>query len=174
MPIFIPGSIELTDDSPAIDRVPLEFCRATDLFGRARTDGNGDGITACDSGALEYGYAFVEARVRALPYYWRDVGEVDLSSQTALYMYVFSTETFDATSLVPDSIQVEGFEDDARRGFAFYDPNGDGLTDIQTRYRLDRMPPLSCGYHDHGFSAMTEDGREVAGQLKFDTVGCVP
>ena len=37
-----------------------------------------------------------------------------------------------------------------------------------------RMPPLPCGYQEHEFSAMTEDGREVRGLLKFNAVGCTP
>ena len=50
----------------------------------------------------------------------------------------------------------------------------DGLQDYQATWRQSRMPPLSCGYQEHDFLAMTGDGRIVRGLLKFEAVGCAP
>jgi len=167
---------ELGSGSPAIDLIPLELGTPTDGLGRARTDGNGDGVVACDAGALEYGYAGVEAKVRARPYWWKEVGEIDLSASDVITIYVFSTEIFDATQIIFDTVAIEGF------GFArdaggwpyIIDVYRDGLKDYQATWRMSRMPLLSCGYQEHEFLAMTRDGRDVRGLLKFEAVGCAP
>jgi hypothetical protein len=173
-PQFMTDSIELGAGSPAIDRIPLELCSEFDALGRARTDGNGDGIVACDSGALEYGYAFVEATVRARPYHWREVGEIDLSTTDLITIYVFSSETFDATRILFETVAIEGFEQDAKGWPWTIDVGKDGLMDYQVTSWLNRQPPLPCGYQEHEFSAMTEDGTAVRGLLKFNAVGCTP
>ena len=175
-PLVNDDSLELRPGSPAIDRIPLERCSETDMLGRARNDGDGDGVVACDAGALEYGYAAVEAKVRARAYFWREVGEIDLSASDLITIYVFSTETFDATQIIFDTVAIEGF------GFArdaggwpyIIDVYRDGLKDYQATWRMSRMPPLSCGYQEHEFLAMTRDGRDVRGLLKFEAVGCAP
>jgi hypothetical protein len=177
-PLFIDQSggysIELGAGSPAIDRIPLDLCSETDAQGRARTDGNGDGIVACDVGALEYGYAFVEATIRARPYHWREVGTIDLSTTDLMTIYVFSTATFDATQIDFESVAIEGFEDDAKGWPWTIDVGKDGLVDYQVTWWLNRQPPLPCGYQEHRFSAMTLDGTQVRGLLKFEAVGCAP
>ena len=164
---------ELGPGSPAIDIIPLEFGTPTDALGRARTDGNGDGIVACDAGALEYGYVSVPVTVRTVPYL-RAVGRLDLTRDTALFVSVFSTVSFDATSILFDTIDIEGLSEGAKRGPVLQDANRDGWLDIAFWYRLDRMPQLACGSYDQRFEAMTEDGRMVSGQLRFEVVGCTP
>ena len=173
-PLLMPDSIEIAAVSPAIDLIPLELCSETDALGRARTDGDGDGVIACDAGALEYGYGFVEATVRARPYHWREVGTIDLSVTDLMTIYVFSTETFDATQIVFSTVEIEDFDPDAKGWPWALDVGRDGLMDYQVTWWLNRMPPLPCGYQEHEFSAMTEDGREVRGLLKFNAVGCTP
>jgi hypothetical protein len=165
---------ELGAGSPAIDLIPLELCKPTDGLGRARTDGDGDGVVACDAGALEYGYGFIEATVRARPYHWREVGTIDLSVTDLMTIYVFSTETFDATQIVFSTVEIEGFEDDAKGWPWTIDVGKDGLVDYQVTWWLTRQPPLPCGYQEHEFTAMTEDGTLVRGLLKFEAVGCTP
>jgi hypothetical protein len=172
-PLFMPDSLELAAGSPAIDRIPLGLCSETDMLGRARTDGDNDGVIACDSGALEYGYASVPVTVRTTPY-WRETGTLDLRRDAALFVSVFSTAAFDATSILFDTIDVEGLDEYALRGPALIDANRDGYLDIAVWYRLDRMPPLDCGSYDQRFEAMIEDGRMVTGQLRFEVVGCSP
>ncbi len=53
-PLFVPSSIFLLADSPAVDSGDDANCPATDLFGVARPqDGNDDQISRCDRGAVE-------------------------------------------------------------------------------------------------------------------------
>ena len=163
---FIPGG-------QTVDRVPLELCYETDMLGRARTDGNNDGVVACDSGALEYGYLSQEVTVRTTPY-WRSVGNVDLSSDSPLFIAVMSGGPIDPTTIVFDSIKVGDFPRSALRGVVYYDKNGDGLPDYNFWYRLDRDLVLECRYYDEPFPAMTDDGLSLAGRLQFEVVGCTP
>ena len=162
---------EILAGSPAIDLIPLELGTPTDGLGRARTDGNNDGTIACDSGALEYGYASVEVTVRTTPY-WRTVGRIDLSRETAMFVAVMSGGPIDPTSILLDSIAVGDFPRSAMRGVSYTDKNGDGVADFVFWYRLDRDLVLECRYYDEPFSAQTDDGQQVAGRLKFEAVGC--
>jgi hypothetical protein len=163
---------ELVAGSPAIDLIPLELGKPTDGLGRARTDGNNDGVVACDAGALEYGYGFIEATVRARPYHWREVGTIDLSTTDLMTIYVFSTATFDATQIDFDSVEIEGFDPDAKGWPWTIDVGRDGVVDYQVTWWLNRQPPLPCGYQEHEFTATTEEGQQVRGLLKFEAVGC--
>ena len=171
-PLVLP-SYELAAGSPAIDRIPLELCSEFDALGRARTDGDGNGVVACDSGALEYGYASVEVVVRTTPY-WKEVGKVDLTRTIALFVAVMSGGPIDPASIVFDSIMVGDFPRSAMRGIGYGDKNGDGLPDYNFWYRLDRTLVLECRYYDEPFTAMTDDGQELSGRLKFEVVGCTP
>ena len=157
--------------SPAIDLVPLDLCKPTDRLGNARTDGNADGVIGCDAGAMEYTGSGVS--VRANP--WRElVGTLDLRTDKALVVNVFSNESFDATTIDFSTIDVVGLDARALRGPVFRDLGKDGLTDYIFRYKLNRIPPLDCGSYDQPFSATTTGGVEVRGQLVFDVVGCTP
>ena len=99
--------------------------------------------------------------------YWRETGTLDLSRQTALFLSVFSTESFDSTSIPVDTIDVEGPDQRALRGPALIDANRDGYLDMAHWYRLDRMPALACGSYDQLFEAMTEDRHMITGPLRF-------
>jgi hypothetical protein len=116
----------------------------------------------------------VDATVRARPYHWREVGVIDVSTTDPMTVYVFSTESFDATQIDFDTVEIEGFEDDAKGWPWTIDVGKDGVMDYQVTWWLYRQPPLPCGYQEHAFSAMTEDGRQVRGLLKFEAVGCTP
>jgi hypothetical protein len=170
-PILQGESAELGAGSPAIDFIPLGLCKATDGLGRPRNDGNSDGVIDCDAGALEY--SGFEVTVRANPW-WLPVGMLDVATDTALIVTVFSSENFDATTIDFSTIDVVGLESSALRGPAFADRGGDGLTDYIFRYKLSRMAPLDCGSYDQPFSAKTTAGTEVTGQLRFDVTGCGP
>lgn len=166
-------SLELLAGGPALDRIPLARCPETDALGRARTDGDNDGVIACDAGALEYGHASVEVVVRTPPY-WRSVGRVDLSRDSPLFVAVMSGGRIDPTSIVFDSIVVGDFPRSAMRGVVYHDKNGDDLPDYNFWYRLDRKLVLECRYYDEPFTAMTDDGQEITGRLQFEAVGCTP
>jgi hypothetical protein len=50
----------LASTSPAIDAADVVACPDTDQIGGARVDGDGDGVTACDIGAIEYQPPYVD------------------------------------------------------------------------------------------------------------------
>jgi hypothetical protein len=134
----------------------------------------GGGCIVTDPTSTYYNGEVVEAAVRARPYHWREVGTIDLSTTDLMTIYVYSTETFDATRILFETVVIEGFDPDAKGWPWTLDVGRDGLMDYQVTWWLNRMPPLPCGYQEHEFSAMTEDGREVRGLLKFNAVGCTP
>jgi hypothetical protein len=159
---------ELGPGSPAIDLIPLDLCPETDALGRPRTDGNGDGIVACDAGALEFsGTAIV---VKSWPY-WQEYGLVNLETDTALYVVFMSSAAFDPADVVVESVVLND-TGAVPRGWNYVDRNGDGVLDLRLRYKLKDVP-LVCGQQTLAVSAMTAAGDSVGGELKLEVTGCV-
>ncbi len=167
-PNLLSNTIELAPGSPAIDLIPLDLCPETDALGRPRTDGNGDGIVACDAGALEFsGTAIV---VKSWPY-WQEYGLVDLETDTALYVVFMSSAAFDPAEVVVESVVLND-TGAVPRGWNYTDRNGDGVLDLRLRYKLKDVA-LVCGEQTLAVSAATIDGDAVGGELKLDVTGCV-
>jgi hypothetical protein len=159
---------ELGAGSPAIDLIPLELCPDTDALGRPRTDGNGDGIVACDAGALEFSGTAISVKS---PPFWLEYGELDLATEDNLYVVLMSSALFDPADVVVESV-IFGDTDALPRGWNYVDRNKDGVPDLRLRYRLWDLDDLGCGQQQIEVSASTTDGRVVAGLLKLDVIGC--
>ena len=114
-----------------------------------------------------------EVTVRTTPY-WRSVGNVDLTQTNTVFVAVMSGGPIDPTTIVYDSIVVGDFPRSSLRGVSYGDKNGDGMPDYNFWYRLDRGLVLECREYNEPFTAVTDDGQQVTGRLRFDVVGCTP
>ena len=151
----------------AIDLIPLELCPDTDALGRPRTDGNGDGIVACDAGALEFsGTAII---VKSPPF-WLEYGELDLATEDNLYVVLMSSAGFDPADVVIESV-VFGDTDALPRGWNYVDRNKDLVPDLRLRYKLKDVA-LECGEQALTVSAVITEGESVSGLLKLEVTGC--
>ncbi len=166
-PGFLPNSPELAPGSPAIDLIPLDLCPETDALGRPRTDGNGDGIVACDAGALEFAGTGIVVKS---PPFARDYGLVDLSTDSALYVVFMSSAALDPATIDAYSV-VLGETGAVPRASNLVDRNGDGVLDLRLRYKLKDVP-LVCGEQTLTVSAVTTEGETVSGLLKLEVTGC--
>ena len=158
---------ELGPGSPAIDLIPLDLCPETDALGRPRTDGNGDGIVACDAGALEFAGTGIVVKS---PPFARDYGLVDLSTDSALYVVFMSSAALDPATIDAYSV-VLGETGAVPRASNLVDRNGDGVLDLRLRYKLKDVP-LVCGEQTLTVSAVTTEGETVSGLLKLEVTGC--
>ena len=163
--IYLGGELELGPGSPGIDFIPLEECRSYDRLGRPRTDG--DGVVACDAGALEFSGTAISVKS---PPFWLGYGELDLATDKDLYVALMSNPAFDPADVVVESV-VFGDTDALPRGWNYVDRNKDLVPDLRLRYRLWDVD-LACGRQEIEVSASTTDGRVVAGVLKLDVTGC--
>ncbi len=159
--------VSLDPGSPAIDLIPLDECPAVDSIGNPRTDGNGDGIVACDAGALEFSGQGVVVKA---PPFARDYGLVDLSTDTALYVVFMSSAALDPATIDAYSV-VLGDMGAVPRAWSLVDRNGDGVLDLRLRYKLKDVP-LVCGEQTLTVSAVTTEGESVSGLLKLEVTGC--
>ena len=71
-------------------------------------------------------------------------------------------------------VEIEDFDPDAKGWPWTIDVGKDGVVDYQVTWWLNRQPPLPCGYQEHEFTAMTDDGLSLTGRLQFEVVGCTP
>ena len=101
-----------------------------------------------------------------------DPNSISPKSKAVISVAVLTTDTFDATTIDPLSVQFgpNGATETHNRGH-IEDVDGDGDDDMVLHFRTQETG-IQCGDTQVGLTGMTVDGQEIEGDDSIQTVGC--
>jgi hypothetical protein len=143
----------------------------------------GGGGELCIIGQVCSGVEPITVEIEIKP--GEDLPSINPRSNGKLPVTVLSTETFDATTVVPETVVLVPF--DATVGFlvcnldspcgadpvnwTLEDVNGDGRPDLLLHFRTQDIG-IQCGDTTASISGVTSGGLPIIGTDTFQTVGC--
>jgi hypothetical protein len=134
-------------------------------------DGNSDGFVACDIGAYEVQPAatFIVS-IDILPN--EEVNSINLKSKGVIPVAILATESFDATTVDPLSVEFgsDGALEAHGKGH-IEDVDGDGYPDLVLHFKTEDTG-IQCGDTSASLTGETFDGQPIEGSDSIRTVGC--
>lgn len=101
----------------------------------------------------------------------RDPNKVNLSRKKNLWVAILTDETFDATTVDPNSARLGPAGAGINRNARVADVDGDGDNDLKLRFTVSEIG-ISCGDTELSLSASTYDGTEIVATDSIVTTGC--
>jgi CSLREA domain-containing protein len=164
----------LLNESPAIDAGSPDCPPpVTDQRGVTRpVDGDADGVAVCDIGAFEFSIVSqvlsvsVDIKPGSLP------NSVNLTSEGVVPVAILTTDSFDATTVEPLSVQFGPHEATEAHGRGHFDDiNGDNRLDLVLHFRT-REIGIDCGDTSASLTGATVDGTMIKGADSVFAVRC--
>jgi hypothetical protein len=157
------GHFSLLSGSRAIDAGNAEACSPADQLGQPR-------VAVCDIGAIEFQAEAVIVSIDVKPGSARNV--VNLKSRGVIPVAILTTDTFDATSVVPESVRFgPNAAMEAHGRGHIEDVNRDGRPDLVLHFRTQETG-IQCSDQTVQLTGETAAGGELMGSDTITTVGC--
>jgi hypothetical protein len=157
------GHFPLLPGSQAIDAGNAEACSPADQLGQPR-------VRACDIGAIEFQGEMLTVSIDIKPGSARNV--VNLKNRGVIPVAILTTDTFDATSVIPQSVRFGPSGATEAHGRAHIeDVNRDGRPDLVLHFRT-RETGIQCSDQTVLLTAETAGGQLIQGSDTIMIVGC--